>query len=36
MGRSRAIQVSVLLTTEELEHLREMLQREFAGTGVRY
>ena len=31
-----AVQVSVLLTEEELNRLRELLQREFKGTGVRY
>ena len=36
MGRSRAIQVNVLLTAEALGRLRELLQREFVGTGVRY
>lgn len=36
MGRSRAMQVNVLLTTEEWDRLRAQLQREFAGTGVRY
>lgn len=36
MGRSRAMQVIVLLTTDELARLRELLQREFAGTGVRW
>ena len=36
MGRSRAVQVTVLLTSEELDRLRDLLQREFAGTGVRY
>ncbi len=36
MGRSRAVQVNVLLTTVELGRLRELLQREFAGTGMRY
>lgn len=36
MGRSRAMQVNVLLTAAELERLCELLQREFAGTGVRY
>ena len=36
MGRSRAVQVTVLLTGEELDRLRDLLQREFAGTGVRY
>ena len=36
MGRSRAIQINVLLSTDELGRLRELLQQEFAGTGVRY
>lgn len=36
MGRSRAMQVQVLLTRDELDRLRALLQREFAGTGVRY
>ncbi len=36
MGRSRAMQVQVLLTRNELDRLRALLQREFAGTGVRY
>jgi len=36
MGRSRAMQVNVLLTTDELQQLRGLLQRDFAGTGVRY
>jgi hypothetical protein len=36
MGRSRAMQVQVLLTNDELDRLRALLQREFAGTGVRY
>lgn len=36
MGRSRAVQVNVLLTNDELGQLRELLQRDFAGTGVRY
>ena len=36
MGRSRAMQVNVLLSSSELKRLRELLQREFAGTGVRY
>ena len=36
MGRSRAMQVKVLLSSSELKRLRELLQREFAGTGVRY
>jgi hypothetical protein len=36
MGRSRAMQVQVLLDKEELERLREVLQTEFAGTRLRY
>lgn len=36
MGRSHAVQVNVLLTNEDLNRLRALLQREFAGTGVRY
>ena len=36
MGRSRAMQINVLLTTDALGQLRELLQRDFAGTGVRY
>jgi len=36
MGRSRAVQVNIVLTVQELTDLRALLQREFAGTGVRY
>ena len=36
MGLSHTVQVNVLLTNDELAQLRELLQREFAGTGVRY
>ena len=36
MGRSRAMQIDVLLTADALGQLRELLQRDFAGTGVRY
>ena len=36
MGRSRAVHVEVLLTEEDLGRLRELLQREFAGSGLRY
>ena len=36
MGRSRAIQVNVLLSAQELAELRELLGREFAGTGLRW
>ena len=36
MGHSRAVHVDVLLTEEDLGRLRELLQREFAGSGLRY
>lgn len=36
MGRSRAIQVNVLLDGTELELLRDRIGREFAGTGLRW
>lgn len=36
MGRSRAVQVSILLNADELRDLRSRLQGEFAGTGLRY
>jgi hypothetical protein len=36
MGRSRAMQVNVILGTDALAQLRELLQREFAGTGLRW
>lgn len=36
MGRSRAMQVQVLLSGEALTHLLERFQRDFAGTGIRY
>lgn len=36
MGRSRAVHVDVLLTEEDLGRLRELLQREFTGSGLRY
>lgn len=36
MGRSRAMQIQVLLSQEALMHLLERVQREFAGTGIRY
>lgn len=36
MGRSRAVQVQVLLTRAELEILREVLHADFRGTGLRY
>jgi hypothetical protein len=36
MGRSRSLQLQVLLSQEALMHLLERVQREFAGTGIRY
>ena len=36
MARSRAAQINVLLSTDELARLRELLQQEFAGTGLRF
>jgi hypothetical protein len=36
MGRSRAIQVNVLLTADELGALRTLLAQEFQGTGLRW
>ena len=36
MGRSRAVQVQVLLSAAERDSLREVLRAEFAGTGLRY
>ena len=36
MGRSSAVQVNVLLTQDEFASLRELLAREFAGTGLRW
>jgi hypothetical protein len=36
MGRSRAVQVQVLLTRAELDALREVLHAEFRATGLRY
>jgi len=36
LGRSRAVQVDVVLTEAEWSGLKALLQREFAGTGVRY
>ena len=36
MGRSRAMQINVLLTSDALGQVCELLQRDFAGTGVRY
>lgn len=36
MGRSRAVQVNVLLERDELAGLHVRLQAEFAGAGLRY
>lgn len=36
MGRSRAMQIQVLLSEEVLTQLLERVRREFAGTGIRY
>lgn len=36
LGRSRAVQVQVLLTHVELPLLLAQLQQEFTGTGLRY
>jgi hypothetical protein len=36
MGRSRSVQVQVLVTEAEMTGLLKTLRSEFAGTGVRY
>jgi hypothetical protein len=36
MGRSRAMQIQVLLSEASLTQLLERVQRDFAGTGIRY
>ncbi len=36
MGRSRSVQVQVLLRTEELDPLLAALRADFAGTGLRF
>ncbi|SPB14124.1 hypothetical protein NOV72_01373 [Caballeronia novacaledonica] len=36
MGRSRAIQVQVLLNKTELDELNALLKNSFAGVGLRY
>jgi hypothetical protein len=36
MGRSRAMQIQVLLSEEALTQLLERVRRDFAGTGIRY
>ncbi|MGJ7499405.1 DUF3240 family protein [Variovorax sp. ZT5P49] len=36
MGRSRAMQIQVLLSEQDLAQLLERVQRDFAGTGIRY
>lgn len=36
MGRSRAIQVQLLVTETQQAHLLQLLRERFAGTGLRY
>jgi len=36
MGRSRSVQVQVLLRTEEMTRLLQTLRESFKGTGLRY
>ena len=36
MGRSRSMQIQVLLSEEALSQLLERVRRELAGTGIRY
>ena len=36
MGRSRSMQISVLLTKDSFDRLHQFLQHEFAGTGIRF
>jgi hypothetical protein len=36
MGRSRAVQVQILLSAAELEAMLRSLREDFAGTGLRY
>jgi hypothetical protein len=36
MGRSRSVQVQILVTEDELAQLLQTLRESFAGTGVRY
>lgn len=36
LGRSRAVQVQILLSTDEMNRLLQVLRESFAGTGLRY
>lgn len=36
MGRSRSVFVQIIVTTEEATSLKELLQRDFSGTGIRF
>jgi len=36
LGRSRSVYVQILLTRAESESLQQLLQADFAGTGIRY
>jgi len=36
MGRSRSIQVQIVVTEDEMKRLLQTLRESFAGTGVRY
>ena len=36
MGRSRSIQVQIVISEEELMSLTELLKQHFRGTGLRY
>ena len=36
MGRSRSVLVQVIVTSAESNQLRELLRKDFAGSGVRY
>ncbi|MEO7323571.1 MAG: DUF3240 family protein [Dokdonella sp.] len=36
MGRSEALLVQIVLSAVEMETLRALLNREFAGSGIRY
>jgi hypothetical protein len=36
IGRSRSVQVQIVVTDDELASLTELLQQRFKGTGLRY
>jgi hypothetical protein len=36
LGRSRAVQVQILVSTDEMNRLLQVLRESFAGTGLRY